>query len=33
VYLRGQRLNPELSVSEAGLTPPDRVDVVPEEEE
>ena len=32
VYLRGQRLDPELTVSEAGLAPLDRVDVVPEEE-
>ena len=31
VYFRGQRLDPELTVSEAGLTPLDRVDVVPEE--
>ena len=32
VYFRGQRLDPELTVSEAGLAPLDRVDVVPEEE-
>jgi len=32
VYFRGQRLDPELTVSEAGLTPMDRVDVVPGEE-
>ena len=32
VYFRGQRLDPELTVSEAGLTPLDRVDVVPEEQ-
>ena len=31
VYFRGQRLDPELTVSEAGLAPLDRVDVVPEE--
>ena len=31
VYFRGQRLDPELAVSEAGLAPLDRVDVVPEE--
>jgi hypothetical protein len=33
VYFQGQRLDPELTVSEAGLAPLDRVDVVPEEEE
>ena len=32
VYFRGQRLDPKLTVSEAGLTPLDRVDVVPEVE-
>ena len=32
VYFRGQRLDPELTGSEAGLAPLDRVDVVPEEE-
>ena len=31
VYFRGQRLDPQLTVSKAGLTPLDRVDVVPEE--
>ena len=31
VYFQGQRLDPELTVSEAGLAPLDRVDVVPEE--
>jgi len=30
VYLRGKRLDPDLRVSEAGLGPLDRVDVVPE---
>ena len=32
VYFRGKRLDPELTVSEAGLAPLDRVDVVSEEE-
>ena len=32
VYFQGQRLDPELTVSEAGLAPLDRVDVAPEEE-
>lgn len=31
VYFRGQRLDPQLTVSKAGLAPLDRVDVVPEE--
>ena len=31
VYFRGQRLDPRLTVSKAGLAPLDRVDVVPEE--
>jgi len=31
VYFRGQRLDPQLTVSQAGLAPLDRVDVVPEE--
>ena len=31
VYFRGQRLDPQLTVSKAGLTPLDRVDVIPEE--
>lgn len=31
VYFRGERLDPQLTVSKAGLTPLDRVDVVPEE--
>ena len=31
VYFRGQRLDPQLTVAEAGLAPLDRVDVVPEE--
>lgn len=31
VYFQGQLLDPELTVSEAGLAPLDRVDVVPEE--
>lgn len=31
VYFRGQQLDPELTVSNAGLSPLDRVDVVPEE--
>jgi hypothetical protein len=30
VYFRGQQLDPELTVSEAGLAPLDRVDVIPE---
>jgi Toluene-4-monooxygenase system protein B (TmoB) len=33
VYFRGQRLDPELTVSESGLASLDRVDVVPEEKE
>lgn len=33
VYFHGLRLDPELTVSEAGLAPLDRVDVVPEDEE
>ena len=32
VYCRGERLDPELTVAQAGLGP-DRVDVVPREEE
>ena len=31
VYFRGERLDPQLTVSKAGLAPLDRVDVVPEE--
>ena len=31
VYVRGERLDPNLTVSKAGLAPLDRVDVVPEE--
>jgi len=31
VYFRGQRLDPQLTVSKAGLAPMDRGDVVPEE--
>ena len=33
VYFRGQRLDRALTVSEAGLAPLDRIDVVPEERE
>ena len=31
VYFRGEQLDPQLTVSKAGLAPLDRVDVVPEE--
>jgi len=30
VYFRGRRLDPELTLSEAGLAPLDRIDVIPE---
>ena len=33
VYVRGKRIDSDLTVSQAGLAPLDRVDVVPEEAE